>query len=73
LFHQSRFLRHNKADYEFSGPFAYLKHQFRQLVQIAFLNAQNAENALEWPFDIMKHLIIYIRKEKFQGFQKSDY
>jgi hypothetical protein len=30
-----------KADYEFAGQFAYLKHHLRDFVQIAFLNVQN--------------------------------
>jgi hypothetical protein len=54
-----------KADYAFSGPFAYFKHHFRGLDQIAFLNAQNVENAFQWPFDIMKKSFIDITKVEF--------
>jgi hypothetical protein len=50
------------ADYEVLGPFAYLKHHFRDFVEIAFFNAQNVENAFEWFFDIMKHRFIEISK-----------
>jgi hypothetical protein len=38
-----------KADYEFSGPFAYLKHHLSNFVQVAFFNAQDAENEVAWP------------------------
>jgi hypothetical protein len=57
----------------FSGTFAYLKHHFSHLVQIVFLNAQNVENAFEWPFVIMKHLFIYITKVVSYDVQKADY
>jgi hypothetical protein len=33
-----------KATYESSGPFAYVKHHFRDFVQVPFLNANDAEN-----------------------------
>jgi hypothetical protein len=55
---QSFFYDVRKADYDFSGPFAYLKHHICDFVKIAFFNAQNEENAFEWPFDIMKHRFI---------------
>jgi hypothetical protein len=35
------------ADYDFSGPFAYLKHKFIPFVQVAFFDAQDAENGFE--------------------------
>jgi hypothetical protein len=54
-----------KADYNFTKPFAYLKHHFRDFVQIAFLNAQNVEKAFEWYFYIMKHRFIDINKVAF--------
>jgi hypothetical protein len=53
------------ADDEFSRPFAYLKRHFRDFIQIGFLNARNAENSIEWPFDIMKHWVIYNTKVAF--------
>jgi hypothetical protein len=54
-----------KADYAFSGPFAYFKYHFRDLVQNAFLNAQNVANAFEWPFDIMKKRFTDVTKVEF--------
>jgi hypothetical protein len=39
------FLDVKKTDNEFSGPFAYLKHHFREFAQIAFLDSQNVEKA----------------------------
>jgi hypothetical protein len=34
------------------------ENQLSNFVQIAFLNAQNVENAFEWPLYIMKHRFI---------------
>jgi hypothetical protein len=42
-------------------------------VQIALSNAQNVENALEWPFDIMKHCFFDFTKVVFQDVQEADY
>jgi hypothetical protein len=49
----------------FSGSFAYLNLHFLDLEQVAFLNAQYVENAIEWPFDIMKNRFIDITKVEF--------
>jgi hypothetical protein len=54
-----------KADYEFSGPFAYLKRNFRDLVNVAFLDAHDVENDFEWPFDTMTHCIMEFPKIAF--------
>jgi hypothetical protein len=44
----------------FSGPFAYLKHNFSEFIQVAFLVAQDAENEFVWPFDTLKHRFIVL-------------
>jgi hypothetical protein len=61
--HQSCFSWYPEG--RFSGPFAYLKHHYRDYVQIAFLNACYVENVFEWPFDIMKHPFNDITKVAF--------
>jgi hypothetical protein len=33
-----------KANYEFSGPFAYFKHHFRDFVQVPSLDVHDEEN-----------------------------
>jgi hypothetical protein len=33
-----------KADYEFSGPFAYLNHHLSECIEVAFFDSQDAEN-----------------------------
>jgi hypothetical protein len=38
------FYQVQKADYEFSRPFAYVKRHFHEFVQVALLDAQDAEN-----------------------------
>jgi hypothetical protein len=50
-----------KAVYELSGSFAYLKHHLRDFVR-RLCDSQEAENDFAWPFDIMKH--------RFNGFIK---
>jgi hypothetical protein len=43
----------------FSGPFDDLKPRFHDLVEVAFLNAQKAdENDFAWPIDHLKHRFI---------------
>jgi hypothetical protein len=54
-----------KTNYEFSGPFAYLKQTFRDLVQLAFFNTQNVENMFQWPFDIIDRRLIVMKKVAF--------
>jgi hypothetical protein len=54
-----------KADYEFSGLFAYLKHYFHEYVQIALLDDQEVENKFAWPFGTLKHRCIDIKKTAF--------
>jgi hypothetical protein len=46
------------ADYEFSGPFAYLKHHLGVFLQVAFFDAQDAENEFAWTFVTFKHRFI---------------
>jgi hypothetical protein len=48
--HESLLLRHPEGNYEFSGPFDYLKHHFCDFVQIAFLDSQKVENEIAWTF-----------------------
>jgi hypothetical protein len=61
LYH-GRFLNVQKADYEFSGPFAYLKHHIRNFVKVAFLDAQGAENDFARPFVTLKHRFVNFTK-----------
>jgi hypothetical protein len=49
----------------FSGPFAYEIIISTTSSKSFSLNAQNVENAFEWPFDIMKHRFIDINKVAF--------
>jgi hypothetical protein len=56
--HQSRFLDVQKTDYEFSGPFAYLKYYLNYFVQVALVKIQNAKNEYVWPFDALKNRFI---------------
>jgi hypothetical protein len=39
------------ADYEFSGPFANLKHRLSDFVQVALFDARDAENEFAWRLD----------------------
>jgi hypothetical protein len=39
-------------------PFASLKHHLSEFVQVAFFDAQDAENDFAWPFDTLKHRFI---------------
>jgi hypothetical protein len=39
-----------------------MKHNFRDFVQVAFLDAQEAENDFAWPFDILNHRFIDLTK-----------
>jgi hypothetical protein len=52
-----------EADYEFLGPFAYLKHHLSDCVQVSHFDAQDAENGLAWPFDTLKHCFIDFAKD----------
>jgi hypothetical protein len=54
------------ANYELSGPIAYLKNHFREFVQDDFLNAKDAENGFEWHLDSWKNLFIDITKVFFE-------
>jgi hypothetical protein len=44
-----------KADYVFSGQFAYLKHHLGDFMSLASLEAQETENMGVWAFDTLKH------------------
>jgi hypothetical protein len=48
------FLDVQKADYEFSGPFAYFKYHLSEFVQVALFDAQVAENVFALPFETLK-------------------
>jgi hypothetical protein len=54
-----------KEDYEFQGPFAYLKLHLSDFVQVAFFDAQDAENDFAWPLDTFKHHYIDFTKVVF--------
>jgi hypothetical protein len=56
------FLDVQKTDYEFSGPFAFLKRHLSVFIQVAFFDAQNAENEFVWPFDTFKLRFINFTK-----------
>jgi hypothetical protein len=47
-----------EADYEFTGPFTYLKLYFNEFAKIAFFDVQDAEYDVAWSFDILKHRFI---------------
>jgi hypothetical protein len=61
-----------KADFEFSGPVASLKHLLIDFVQFASFDAQDAENEIEWPFDTLKDLHIEFIS-LYSRLQKTDY
>jgi hypothetical protein len=54
-----------KADYVFSGPFAYLKHHLNDFTQVAFLDAQDAENEFTWPLDTLNYRFIDLTEDVF--------
>jgi hypothetical protein len=54
-----------KADYEFSGPIAYLKHHLDEFVRVALFKAQDSENEFAWPWNSLKHRIIDFLKVIF--------
>jgi hypothetical protein len=54
-----------KTDYDFSGPFAYLKRHLSYFVKIAFFDARVAENDFAWHFDSLKHRFIDFTKVVF--------
>jgi hypothetical protein len=43
-----------EADYEFSGPFTYLKHQLSDFAKVAFFDAQEAQNKFAWLFGTLQ-------------------
>jgi hypothetical protein len=45
-------------DFEFSEPFACLKHHLSNIVLVAFFFAQYVENIFALPFDTLKHPFI---------------
>jgi hypothetical protein len=53
--------------------FGYLKHHYRDIVQIVLLNTQHLENAFKWHFDNMKRRFIEFTLDTFLGVQKADY
>jgi hypothetical protein len=63
--HQSRFEDVQKADYEFSGPFAYLKHHSRDFIEAAFFFTLEAENDFVWHFDTLKNRFIDFKEVVF--------
>jgi hypothetical protein len=50
-----------KADYNVSVPFAYLKHHLNNFVQVAFFDDQDAENEFSWPFDSLKQSFVFTK------------
>jgi hypothetical protein len=49
----------------FSVPFANLNHDQGDFVQVAFLDAQDAESDFDWPFDTMKHASSFLTNSFF--------
>jgi hypothetical protein len=62
-----------KAYYEFSMSFIYIKHHLSELVKIGFMDTRDAENDFAWPSDTFKHRFIDFTKVLFSQVQKSDY
>jgi hypothetical protein len=62
---QRRFYDGQRANYEFSGPFAYFKHHLSDCDQVAFSDAQDEEKKFAWPFDTLKHGFIDFTKVVF--------
>jgi hypothetical protein len=60
------------ADYEFSGPFFYLKHHLSNFLQLALFDAKEAENVFSWPFDTVKYRYIDFSKVVLKDVQKAD-
>jgi hypothetical protein len=54
-----------KVDYEFSGPFVYLKHHICNFVQLVCVDAQDAENEFAWPFDTLNHRFVDFNRVVF--------
>jgi hypothetical protein len=57
----------HKAVYEFLGPFAYLKLNKSDFIQVALFDTQGAENEYVWPLDILKTLIHRLHQSRFLG------
>jgi hypothetical protein len=47
-----------KADFEFSGQFSYLKRHLSDFMKVTFFDSGDAENEFAWPFDTLKHRFI---------------
>jgi hypothetical protein len=64
--HQSRFFFFvQKTDYDFSGPFAYLRNHLSDFVQVVHFDAQEAQNEFAWQFDTLKKRFIVFTKVLF--------
>jgi hypothetical protein len=59
---KSRFLRLPEDRF---WPFSYLKNHL-SIVQLAFFDAQDAQNEYAWPFDLLKHRLIDFNKVVFK-------
>jgi exopolyphosphatase/pppGpp-phosphohydrolase len=70
---QIRFLRRQEGRLCVLRAIRLLKTSLLRLSPNRFFFAQNVENAIEWPFEIMKLRIIDITKVEFEGVQKADY
>jgi hypothetical protein len=59
------FFKTSRRHYDYSGPFAYLKHHLSEFVKVVSFDAQDAENDFSWPFGTFKHRFIYFTKVVF--------
>jgi hypothetical protein len=62
-----------RANYEFSGPFAYFKYHLSNYDQFAFSDVQDKEKKFAWPFDTLKHGFIDFIKVVFEDVRKAVY
>jgi hypothetical protein len=63
--YQSRILRHPEIILRVLRAIQLLKLDLSDFVQIAFVDAQNAENDLAWPFEKLKHRFVDFSKVVF--------
>jgi hypothetical protein len=62
---KSHFMMFRRKIISFQGHLAYLKHHLSDFFQVAFFNAQDAENEFVWPLDTLKHRFIDFTKVVF--------
>jgi hypothetical protein len=63
--HQSRILRRQTAEFELSGPVAYLKYHLNDFIQVVLFDAQVEENDFVLPFYTLKNHFIDFTKIVF--------